>query len=291
MSEWFTETLHADLGQRIRIDEVIYKHKTPFQSLLIFKNKLLGKVLSLDGIVQTTEADEFIYHEMLCHVAMLAHDCPKSVLVIGGGDGGTLREVVKHRSVEKVILVELDSNVIEACQKHLPTLSAGAFEDPRLELIIGDGYDYVVSTDHTHDIILIDSPDPVGPATRLFSSQFYQNCGRILSKSGVLVTQNGVPFVQGAELLNGAKLLSENFHDVAFYLAPVPTYQGGAMAFGWASNFPELRKVSLDELEQRFAKAALATSYYDPAIHLSCFTTPKWISNLLHNSELQNLYP
>ena len=112
-----------------------------------------------------------------------------------------------------------------------------------------------------------------------------------MSKAGVLVTQNGVPFVQEAELLNGAKLLSENFHDVAFYLAPVPTYQGGAMAFGWASNFPELRTVSLNELEQRFARAALATSYYDPAIHLSCFTTPKWISNVLYNSELQNPNP
>ena len=291
MPAWFTENLHTDLGQRLRIDEVICEHTTAFQSLLIFKNKLLGKVLALDGIIQTTEADEFIYHEMLSHVPILAHGHPKTVLIIGGGDGGILREVLKHRSVEKVILVELDSKVIEICKKHLPSLSAGAFEDPRLELIIGDGYQYVMLTDQTPDVIIVDSPDPVGPASKLFSSQFYQNCQRILSTTGVLVTQNGVPFVQEAELLNGAKLLSENFHDVAFYLAPVPTYQGGAMAFGWASNFPELRKVSLDELEQRFARAALATSYYDPAIHLSCFTTPKWISNVLYNSELQNPNP
>ncbi|MBT06724.1 MAG: spermidine synthase [Rhodospirillaceae bacterium] len=288
MSEWFIETLNEDLGQRIRIDEVIYKHTTRFQRLLIFKNKLLGKVLTLDGIVQTTEADEFIYHEMLCHVPMIAHGDPRKVLVVGGGDGGTLRQVLKHHSVEKVILVELDSKVIEICQKHLPGLSAGAFEDPRLDLIIGDGYDYVMSTDHSYDIIIVDSPDPVGPAAKLFSSQFYQNCNRILSKTGVLVTQNGVPFVQGAELLNSAHLLSQNFHDVTFYLAAVPTYQGGAMAFGWASNFPELRKISLDELEHRFVKADLTTSYYDPAIHLSCFTTPKWISSLLCNSELQS---
>ena len=288
MRTWFTESLHGHLGQRLRIDEVVCEYQTKFQDLLIFKNKLLGKVLVLDGIIQTTEADEFIYHEMLSHVPLIAHGRPQNVIIIGGGDGGILREVVKHPSVEKIVLVELDSKVIEICQKHLPNISAGAFEDPRLQLVIEDGYRHVMSTDQTYDIIIIDSPDPIGPATKLFSAQFYQNCHRRLSETGVLVTQNGVPFLQEAELLNSAASLSQNFNDVTFYFVPVPTYQGGAMAVGWASNFRKLRQASLGELENRFTRAALNTSYYDPAIHLSSFTTPKWISKLLDNLELQN---
>ena len=288
MPTWFTESLHPELGQRIRVDQVLCEYTTDFQKLLIFKNELLGKVLTLDNVIQTTEADEFIYHEMLGHVPMIAHGQPKKILIVGGGDGGTLREVLKHPSVEEVILVELDPKVIELCQKHLPSVSAGAFGDPRLDLIIGDGCQHVMSTERIYDVVLVDSPDPIGPATKLFSEQFYRNCRRILSKTGILVTQNGVPFVQRDELLNSYTLLSRHFNDVTFYLAPIPTYQGGAMAFGWASNYPELRQISRQELEERYIRASLTTSYYDSTVHLSAFAIPKWIYALIDNPNLQD---
>ena len=288
MPEWFTESLHPCLGQRLQIERVICKLATRHQDLLVFENKFLGKVLVLDGIIQTTEADEFVYHEMLSHVPIMSHDHPAKVLIVGGGDGGILREVIKHRVVEEVVMVELDPEVVEVCKKHMPRVSSGAFDDPRLQLIIGDAYQHVASTDQKYDVIIIDSPDPVGPAAKLFSSEFYENCQRILFQNGILVLQNGVPFLQRNELLSSANLLAQHFEDVTFYSAPVPTYQGGEMAFGWASNSQQLRIKTHDELVKRYRESAVATSYYNPAIHLASFVLPKWICELLASSNMND---
>ena len=144
MPEWLNEILHPELGQHIRIDRVLLRKTTDLQELLIFENAILGRVLVLDGVIQTTEADEFIYHEMLSHVPILAHGCAQRVLVLGGGDGGMIEEVLKHDSVEKVVMVEVDRSVVNLCQEYLPTLSQGAFDDPRLELVLADGSQYPV---------------------------------------------------------------------------------------------------------------------------------------------------
>lgn len=281
MTDWFTESLHPYIGQKLKIERVICQITTEFQELLIFENKFFGKVLVLDGIIQITERDEFIYHEMLSHVPIMFHDNPSDLLIIGGGDGGILREVLKHRSVQKVVMVELDPIVVENCKHFFPEVSRGAFDDPRLQLIIGDGLDYVSTTQNRHDIIIVDSPDPIGPASKLFSSNFYQNCRRILSKNGILVTQNGVPFFQRDELLSSTRRLKKYFEDVTIYRAPIPTYQGGDMAFGWATSSQDLRATPREELSRRFTASSITTSYYDPAIHMTAFLLPKWISELL----------
>ncbi|MGB1548679.1 MAG: polyamine aminopropyltransferase, partial [Alphaproteobacteria bacterium] len=231
---WFEETLYPDFGQRLKISNVLHREKTDYQDLIIFENPQFGRVLALDGNVQTTEGDEFFYHEMLNHPAILAHGEVKRVLIIGGGDGGALREALKH-PIEKATMVEIDPSVIELSKQYLPTLSAGAFDDPRTELIIWDGTKFVAETDERFDVIIVDSTDPVGPAKVLFQEEFYTNCKRCLTERGILITQSGVPFLQGEEARDVHRRLRSLFADNGFLMVPVPTYVGGFMAIGWAS--------------------------------------------------------
>ena len=286
MPKWFVEKLHAEFRQQLRIDRLIYQCNTNLQEILIFENAVLGRVLILDGVVQTTEADEFIYHEMLAHVPIIAHGSARSVLVVGGGDGGMIEETLKHHCLEQVVMVEVDHSVVELCKKYFPNLSHGAFDDPRLELIIADGSEYVSKTKQHFDVIIVDSPDPVGPAKSLFSEKFYRDCRLRLAPGGVLVTQNGVPFVQAQELRGSSTRLSGHFADVTFFRASVPTYYGGEMAFGWATNDVTLRSLSIGELRTRFAEAGLNTRHYSPEIHLAAFTIPPWVDEMLTNKQL-----
>jgi spermidine synthase len=281
MTEWFTETLHPWLAQRLRMDRVLYREKTEHQDLIIFENEKFGRVLTLDGVVQTTEGDEFVYHEMLTHVPLTAHGNAKRVLIIGGGDGGMAREVLKHPEVEHVTMVEIDRAVVDMSVEHLPSLSAGAFDDPRFELIITDGAAYVAETGDRFDVIIVDSTDPIGPGEVLFTAEFYANCKRCLTEGGIVVTQNGVPALQGSEVTNSWNRLGKSFADVWFFVAPVPTYQGGFMAFGWATDDAAKRKTDLSVLEERFAKADIATRYYTPAVHQGSFGLPRFILDLL----------
>ncbi|HID00823.1 MAG TPA: polyamine aminopropyltransferase, partial [Piscirickettsiaceae bacterium] len=168
----FSETLHESWAQTFKMEQVLFEVRTEHQHLVIFRNAYWGTVMALDGIIQTTEKDEFIYHEMMTHVPLLAHGDAKKVLIIGGGDGGILREVVKHAAVEAVTQVEIDAQVIEMCKQYLPNHSAGAFEDPRVTIIIDDGVNFVRTTDEQFDVIISDSTDPVGPGEVLFSSPF-----------------------------------------------------------------------------------------------------------------------
>ncbi|HAE04091.1 MAG TPA: polyamine aminopropyltransferase, partial [Rhodospirillaceae bacterium] len=191
--------------------------------------------------------DEFVYHEMMAHVPILAHGAARAVLIIGGGDGGMAREVLKHSNT-LVTMVEIDGAVVDFCQEHLPNHSAGAFDNPRLDLIIADGAQFVKETERRFDVILVDSTDPIGPGAVLFTAEFYADCKRCLTPGGVVVTQNGVPFVQPEEVTNSYRRLGESFTDVHFYRAAVPTYQGGDMAFGWASDNAQLRQVAVSEL-------------------------------------------
>jgi spermidine synthase len=277
---WFEETLHDDLRQRLRVSKVLYREKTEHQDLIIFENPSLGRVLALDGVVQTTEADEHIYHEMLSHVPIIAHGSAGAVLIIGGGDGGMLREVLKHGDIAAT-MVEIDPGVIALCREHLPSLSRGAFDDPRAKLVIADGAQFVAETEQRFDVIIIDSTDPIGPGEVLFGADFYAGCRRCLNRGGVLVTQNGVPFVQPDELRDSYRRLSALFADVAFYLASVPTYNGGSMAFGWASDEPGRRNATLETITTRYRAAGIETRYYNPEIHLGAFALPGEIRALL----------
>jgi spermidine synthase len=273
----FIETLYDAWDQRLRIDELLYDSETEHQRMIIFHNASLGRVMALDGIVQTTEKDEFIYHEILAHVPILAHGAVRRVLIIGGGDGGMLREVAKHTGVVAITLVEVDPGVIDLCRQFLPNHSAGAFEDERLDLVIADGLAFVKETEARFDVIISDSTDPIGPGESLFTEAFYAACKRCLNPGGVLVTQNGVVFNQMDEVVATAHHLKGFFADWHFFSAAVPTYVGGIMAFGWASDNASLRRQPLEVIARRFAKAAIDTRYYTPEIHRAAFALPRYL--------------
>lgn len=277
---WY-ETLHAGFGQYFSVDQVLYREQTRHQDLIIFENASLGRVMALDGVVQTTERDEFIYHEMMAHVPLLAHGNVKRVLIIGGGDGAMLREVSRHHSIQQITMVEIDAGVVAFCQQYLPEHSAGAYQDSRLNLVIDDGVNFVSQCSDKFDVIISDCTDPIGPGESLFTSTFYQGCHRCLNENGIFVAQNGVCFLQQEEAVNSHRKLSHYFRDVSFYQASIPTYYGGIMTFAWASDNPALRHLDSATLQARFAATGLRCRYYNPAIHTGSFALPQYLLNAL----------
>ncbi|SDH98911.1 polyamine aminopropyltransferase [Lutimaribacter saemankumensis] len=280
MTDWSTEKLHADYAQSLRVDRLLYDSETEHQRLRVFENPTFGRVLTLDDVVQTTEGDNAIYHEMLTHVPILAHGAARHVCIVGGGDGGMAREVLKHASVDHVTMVEIDGGVVEFSKQYLPALSAGAFDDPRLNLVIADGADFMRETQGGFDVIIVDSTDPIGPGEVLFTDTFYGHAKRALAPGGILVTQNGVPFLQPDELTNTMRAFTALFADATCYLATIPTYAGGPMAFGWGSD-GDARHTTLDVLQGRFAAAGLDPFYYTPAVHKAAFALPGYVARLL----------
>ena len=278
---WYEETLDPDLRQRLRISKVLHHEKTAHHDLMVFENPSFGRVLALDGAIQTTEGDEYVYHEMLVHTPILAHGRARRVLIVGGGDGGALRETLRHNGVEHAVLVDIDETVIALSRKYLPKINAGAFDDPRTEIVIADGSSFVRRTENRFDVVIVDSTDPIGPGEALFSEEFYAGCKRCLTPGGILVTQNGVPAVQGNEVTQSYQRLRAHFADVTFYLAPVPTYHGGFMAFGWASDDAGARATPHETLEDRYKAAGIMTRYYNPEIHLAAFALPNDVKALM----------
>lgn len=281
MSDWVEETLHDDLHIKLKIDRVLFDSETEHQHLVIFENETFGRAMALDGVMQTTEKDEFIYHEMLTHLPIYAHGKVRKVLIIGGGDGGMLEEALKHPSVEKVTMVEIDRSVVDLCTTHLPSISNGAFEDPRTDLVIADGRDFVANCEERYDLVIIDSTDPIGPGAVLFTETFYRDCRGCLTDGGVLVTQNGVPFMQGDELTSSVSFFRGLFKDATCYLATIPTYVGGPMAFGWATDNPDLRQTPLPDLKARFEAEPVETRYYTPEVHQGAFALPPYVAELI----------
>lgn len=281
MSDWVEETLHDDLHIKLKIDRVLFDSKTEHQHLVIFENETFGRAMALDGVMQTTEKDEFIYHEMLTHLPIYAHGAVRKILIIGGGDGGMLEEALKHPSVEKVTMVEIDRSVVDLCTTHLPSISNGAFEDPKTDLVIADGRDFVANCEERYDLVIIDSTDPIGPGAVLFTETFYRDCRNCLTEGGILVTQNGVPFMQGEELTSSVSFFRGLFKDATCYLATIPTYVGGPMAFGWATDNPDLRQTPLSDLKARFEAEPVETRYYTPEVHQGAFALPPYVADLI----------
>ena len=282
MSEWFEETEVGGFALKLAVEQYVCRQRTEFQDLAIFDTELFGRALALDGIVQTTEKDEAAYHEMIAQVPVLAHGGVRRALIIGGGDGGALRELLKHRDIEKVTLVELDRQVVELCREHLPKLSAGAFDDPRAEILFDDGIAYVAGCRETFDLILVDSTDPLpGPGEVLFSDPFYADCKRLLGEDGVLITQFGMPSIYPEPTRAALGRLKRHFADVALYAVAVPSFAGGYMAFGWAGDRPDLRRISTETLANRYDAANLATSFYTVDFHRASFALPRPIAALL----------
>ena len=280
----FVESLHQGYAQSFGIREMLFESRTEHQHLLIFDTESFGRVMALDGVVQTTERDEFVYHEMLAHVPLFAHPQPKSVLIIGGGDGGLLREVLKHPAVKQVVLVEIDGAVIDLCKRYFPQHSQGAFDNPRAEIVIADGIDFVCNTDLRFDVILSDCTDPIGPGEVLFSSRFYSGVRRALNPGGIFAAQNGSAFLQPEEVTTTTQRLSPYFADCWFFTAAVPTYVGGVMTLAWGCDDATLRNAPIDVVQQRFNASGIRTRYYNPAVHAASFALPQYVLNLIESA-------
>jgi spermidine synthase len=219
---------------------------------------------------------------MMAHVPLFAHGKAKKVLIVGGGDGGVLREVLRHPEVEGVTLCEIDRSVIDLCREHFPEVSAGAYDDARTRVVIADGTKFVAETEERFDAILVDSTDPIGPGAVLFTKAFYTGCKRALAPGGVFVTQNGLPFLQASELRESTTYFRKLFEDAYAYLATTPSYFGGSMSYGWATDDKTLRNQALDETERRYeAAGAFATRYWRPEMQLAAFALPAYILELV----------
>jgi len=281
---WFNETLYPDWGQRFRFVRQLARVKSPFQDIGIFETDSHGRMMTLDGIVQITERDEFVYQEMLTHVPLLAHGNAKQVLIIGAGDGGVLKHVLMHKGVERAVMAEIDGEVIRLSKEFLPGIGGDAWESPRAEVLVGDGIDYVKkAADASFDVIIVDSTDPIGVGEVLFTDEFYQNAARILTAQGVIVNQCGVPFMQADELYETSVRRAQFFSHVTAYVAAVPTYVGGYMTLGWAGKDPTLTALSPAVLAERAEAAGITglSQYWTPEIHAASFHLPPYIAKHL----------
>ena len=278
---WIAETLFDALGFRMtfKVDKVLYEMRTEHQHLVLFEQPFFGKMLMLDGATQITKKDEFIYQEMMSHVPLFAHGSARDVLIIGGGDCGIAEEVLKHRSVRCLTQVEIDPAVVKFAKEHFPEFTKPVFADKRFESVIDDGMKYVARTERQFDAIIVDSTDPQGPGKVLFSQKFYAACKRCLNKGGVLVTQNGVPLFQPAELASSISKFRKLFADSTCYVAAIPTYIGGHMAMGWATDDRSLRQTPVKTIAARYRRAgSFSTRYWTPEVHAAAFALPRFIA-------------
>ena len=285
MSEnWLNETLYPDWGQRFFLKQRLAQVQSQFQQITVFESRSHGRVMVLDGCIQITEGDEFVYQEMLGHVPLLEHGDARKVLIIGAGDGGVLRRVLMHGCVERAVMVEIDAEVIRLAREFLPGIGGSAWSDPRADIIVGDGIAHVRDApDKSYDVIIVDSTDPAGVGEVLFSDAFYGDCARILSPQGLIVNQCGVPFMQPDELRDTSTRRRRFFPHVSAYLAAVPTYVGGFMALGIASKNQAFARQDLQTIRQRADSAGIAgrCDYWSPEVHVGSFDLPPYIARHL----------
>lgn len=285
MPKWFYETLFPSVKLGLSVRRVLYTGRSSFQKIQVLQTEQFGRMLVLDGVIQTTEKDEWIYHEMLTHVSLLSHPDPKRVLIIGAGDGGILREVLKH-PIQEAVLVEIDERIIELSKKYLSSICQRAFDDPRAKILIQDGAKFIQQENRSFDVAIVDSPDPIGPGKVLFSAKFYQGLAQLLGQNGILVRQTGSTILQPHEWETNHKTVLEFFSNVSPFVAAIPTYIGGFFSLLFASN--GVNPLSLDRtgVEERYHRLSLKTRYYNPDIHFASFSLPEYIRQRLPEHEL-----
>lgn len=283
MELWFTEkhTEHVQLS--IQVDKQLYSSQSEFQRIDIFESPEFGRFLTLDGYMMLTEKDEFVYHEMMVHVPMAVHPNVKKVLVIGGGDGGTVRELSRYKMIEEIDLVEIDEEVVEACIKHLPQTACG-FEDARVKCYYDDGLKFVRKYENTYDLILVDSTDPFGPGEGLFTKEFYGNCYKALKEDGIMVNQHESPFYKedAYAMQRAHKRIVESFPISKVYQAHIPTYPSGHWLFGFASK--KYHPIN-DQRVEEWKKLNLKTKYYNEQLHKGAFALPNFVEEMLEHVE------
>ena len=283
MELWFTEKHTENVQLSIKVDKQLYSSQSDFQRIDIFESPEFGRFLTLDGYMMLTEKDEFIYHEMMVHVPMSVHPDVKNVLVIGGGDGGTVRELVRYESIENIDLVEIDEEVVTACKQYLPQTACG-FDDPRVHCFYDDGLTYIRKYVNTYDLILVDSTDPFGPGEGLFTKEFYGNCYKALKEDGIMVNQHESPFYKADAyaMQRAHKRIVESFPISKVYQMHIPTYPSGHWLFGFASK----KYHPLDDQRVEEWKAlGLKTRYYNEQLHKGAFALPNYVEEMLEHVE------
>lgn len=277
MELWYTEYQTENLGLTVRIKETLYAGRSKYQEIAVVDSHEFGRMLVLDGVFQTSIVDEYIYHEMIAHVPLFVHPNPQTVLVIGGGDGGTIREVVKHQSVEVAEMVEIDGSVVDVCKKYLPEISVALNENhPKLQLMIGDGIKHMQEVENKYDVIIVDCSDPIGPGEGLFTHEFYKNVHKALKPDGLFVQQTESPFYHQELIKRLYKDISSLFPITRLYLANIPIYPGGLHCFTIGSKQFDPDSVDISQIPE-----IAGTRYYNRDIQKSCFVLPTFVQNLL----------
>lgn len=283
MNLWYTEQHSPDVRFSIRVEEQLYTGESEFQKIEILRTAEFGKVLTLDGLIMLTEKDEFIYHEMITHVAMATNPNIKKVLVIGAGDGGTVRELTKYETIEQIDMVEIDEMVVDVCKQYLPQ-TASKLDDPRVKLYFEDGLKFVRKVENEYDLIIVDSTDPFGPGEGLFTREFYGNCSKALTDDGILVNQHESPFyVEDAKGMKTAHRRILGFFPICdVYQLHIPTYPSGHWLFGFASK----KHDAIHELDAAaWNDLGIETNYYNTDIHIGSFALPNYVKEQLKDVE------
>lgn len=278
---WYSEIYEEKVKLSIKVKKHIYSEQTPFQKIDFFDSDVFGRFFTLDGLIMVTEKDEFAYHDMICHPAFAVNPGIEKVLIIGGGDGGTAREVSRYSNVKQIAMVEIDERVVRLCQKYLPQTAACLAEDERIKLYFEDGLKFVKDTDDGYyDLILVDSTDPIGPGEGLFTTDFYKNCYRALSPDGILINQHESPYYESfanAMKKSHAKL-RKVFPKAEVYQFNMPTYPSGHWLFGFATKGIDPIK---DFNPEEWQKNGLNTKYYNVGLHVASFALPTYVQQLL----------
>ncbi|MCX7714524.1 MAG: polyamine aminopropyltransferase [Clostridia bacterium] len=279
MELWYTEKHTENVQFSIKLDRQIYSNHSDFQRIDVFDSKEFGRFFTLDGLIMVTEKDEFIYHDMIVHVPMAANPDIKDVLVIGAGDGGTIRELTRYESVESIDVVEIDEMVVEVCKRFLPQ-TACKFDDRRVKLHFEDGLKYIRNKVSEYDLIIVDSTDAFGPGEGLFTKEFYGNCYKALKDDGILVNQHESPYYDSYanSMRRAHKRISEVFPICSVYQAHIPTYPSGHWLFGFASK--KYHPTDNENID-KWNELGIKTKYYNTELHRGCFALPNYVKELL----------
>ncbi len=284
MELWYTEQHTPDVRFSIKVNKHIYQGQSKFQRIDVFESKEFGKFFTLDGLMMVTEKDEFIYHDMIVHVPMATNPNIKKVLVIGAGDGGTIRELTRYKTIEQIDMVEIDEAVVTVCKEHFQQ-TACKLDDERVNIFYEDGLRFVRNKENEYDLIIVDSTDPFGPGEGLFTKEFYGNCFKALNADGILVNQHESPYYDNyaKSMKRAHKRIEEYFPIVHVYQAHIPTYPSGHWLFGFASKkYNPLTDVDVDA----WNLLGLKTKYYNTDLHRGCFAIPNYVKDLLTNPDL-----
>lgn len=275
MELWITEQQNENVKFTCRVKKTIFSEKTEFQAIDIVETEYFGKMMVLDGVIQTTTFDEFIYHEMIVHVPMLTHPNPKKVLVIGGGDGGSVRELLKHQSIEELHWVDIDGEVIDVCKTYLPEWNHMIWESKKIQLKIQDGLKHMQESKGQYDVIVVDCSDPVGPGELLFQYDFYKDIYGALKEDGLFVQQTESPFYHRELIRSVQKDVGSLFPVTRLYTANIPTYPSGLHCFTIGSKKYDPAQPSKERVPD------FATRCYTPSVHSACFVLPKYVKELV----------